>query len=91
MHEINTNLLVTKTNRTSNTESKDAIIKDLGKFCQNKTIDQLDKKGVLNVIDKLDDNYHTNWSLFGKKTHTESTIIAWVLIFNHLKKKYQAI
>ena len=40
----------------------------------------------MQYIAKLDDNYHTNWSLFGKKTHTESTINAWVLIFCYFNK-----
>ncbi len=78
-----TNLNNVRSNRKTNTDSKKEIIKEIGEICQNKTsvkeLTDINKQNILQNIDKLDQNYY-DFCLF-KKTHTESSVKVWVLIF----------
>ena len=79
------NFVVNKSSRATNTHSKDDIVKQLGAYCSGKNLTNLsheDKNFIVMGIRELDKNYNT---LFGKKTHTESAVVAWVLVFSHFK------
>ncbi len=80
------NFVVNKSSRASNTHSKDDIVKRLCAYCRGKNLTNIsyeDKNFIVMGIRELDKNYNT---LFGKKTHTESAVVAWVLVFSHFKE-----
>lgn len=90
--KLNT-MTVNNTNRQTNTKSKDEIIKEIAKVCKNSgtelsQITNEDKKIILEAINKLDQNLG---GFFTRKTHTESTVMIWVLLFKHFNKGKEPI